>query len=277
MKKVVLLLTLMIGAALPACEDPNGHHEMAMPAKASHMRHPEQAIKVGISSDKPLVAGETSHMTVRLSYAKDGASITPDDLDIVHTKKLHLLIIDPSLSDYQHIHPDAGNIPGEYTFDFTPLKNARYRVWANFIPTRTGKEVYESADIGTPAKDKTVIDKTVSTHTVVDGYDFTLTLDEPLKAGEADMASMTITKDGKPFAQLQPVLGAFAHMVGFSKNFKSVMHVHPLGEEPKTDNMRGGPKLEFHIEPEFKGFYKIFAQVRIDDKIIFVPFGVKVQ
>jgi len=277
MKKIALLLTLMVGATLPACAEPNDHNEMVMPTKVSHRHHQEHAIKVELRSDKPLVAGETSHVTVRLSYAKDGKPITPDDLNIVHTEKLHLLIIDPSLSDYQHIHPDAGNIPGEYTFDFTPLKNARYRVWANFIPTRTGQEVYESADIGMPAKDKTVIDKTVSTHTIIDGYDFTLTLDEPLKAGEADMASMTVTKDGKPFAQLQPVLGAFAHVVGFSENFKSVVHVHPLGDEPTTDDARGGPKLELHIEPKFKGFYKIFAQVRIDNKIIFVPFGVKVQ
>jgi len=277
MKKIALLLTLGVGAALPVRAEPSHHNDMVMPAKTSHAHRQEHAAKVELRSDKPLVAGETSHVTIRLTDIKDGKPLTPNDLNIVHTKKLHLLVIDPSLSDYQHIHPDVSNVPGEYTFDFTPLKNARYRVWANFIPASTGKELYESADIGTPAKDKTIIDKTVLTHATVDGYDFTLTLDEPLKAGEADMASMIVTKDGKPFAQLQPILGAFAHMVGFSENFKSVMHVHPSGDEPTTEDARGGPKLEFHIEPEFKGFYKIFAQVRIDNKTIFVPFGVKVQ
>ena len=37
---------------------------------------------------------------------------------------------------------------------------------------------------------------------------------------------------------------------------------------------RGGPKLEFHIEPEKAGFVKLFTQVRIGGEDIFAPLGI---
>jgi hypothetical protein len=55
-----------------------------------------------------------------------------------------------------------------------------------------------------------------------------------------------------------------------------VLHIHPLGKEPTLESQRGGPKLEFHIAPEKPGFVKFFAQVRIDGKDLFAPFGVTI-
>ena len=77
---------------------------------------------------------------------------------------------------------------------------------------------------------------------------------------------------GKP---LEPVLGAFAHIVGFNEDFKTVLHAHPLGDAPKDENARGGPDLEFHIVFPSAGFYKIFVQLKIAGKDLFVPFGVR--
>src|SRR5579872_5175704 len=49
------------------------------------------------------------------------------------------------------------------------------------------------------------------------------------------------------FRQLQPTMGSFAHLVGFSENRETIIHAHPLGEEPRSDKQRGGPSLKFHI------------------------------
>ena len=111
----------------------------------------------------------------------------------------------------------------------------------------------------------------------VDGYTFTLALGGEAKAGEAVTGNITVSKDGKPFNQLEPVMGAFAHVVGFGEDYSSVLHIHPMGKEPTSDSERGGEKLEFHIEPEKSGFVKLFAQVRINEKDIFVPLGMMVK
>lgn len=257
-------------ASMP--HDAMGHGDEKMEAMAA-----QNTVKLTLEPAASLEAGKTTQVTVKLNAVADGKPLTLDELKEAHTKKLHLLIIDPSLSDYHHIHPVAGKNPGEYVFDFTPLKNESYRVWADVIPVATGKQEYVRTDMGAPAKEKASIDKATSMVTTVDGYTFTLALDGEPKAGAPVMGNVVITKDGQPFTGLEPVMGAFAHVVGFTEDYNSVLHVHPMGKEPTSDTERGGPKLEFHIEPEKAGFVKLFAQVRIGGKDIFAPFGMDVK
>ena len=237
----------------------------------------KNTVKLALEPATPLQAGKTSKVLVKLNAVADGKPISSDGLKEAHTKKLHLLIVDPSLTDYHHIHPVAGKNAGEFVFDFTPKKNDNYRVWADVIPVATGKQEYVMMDMGNSAKDKAAISKSTSMTSTVDGYTFTLALDGEPKAGSAVMGNITVTKDGKPFNQLEPVMGAFAHVVGFTEDYNSVLHIHPMGKEPTSNTERGGPKLEFHIEPGKAGFVKLFAQVRIGGKDVFAPFGVTVK
>lgn len=287
-----LLVTTILttGATAYAAGDHSGGHGSNVPAAAgrSHdaMGHggkkmeamtAQSTVKMVLEPVAPLEAGKPTQVTVRLNTVTEGKPLTLDDLKEAHTKKLHLLIVDPTLTDYHHIHPVAGKNPGEYVFDFTPLKNDSYRVWADVISVATGKQEYIQADMGTPAIEKANIDKSTRISATTDGYAFMLALDGEPKAGSAAMGSITITKDGQPFTKLEPVMGAFAHVVGFTEDYNSVLHVHPMGKEPTSDTERGGPKLEFHIEPEKAGFVKLFAQVRIDGKDVFAPFSIIVK
>lgn len=286
-----LLVTTILttgAAAYAAGDHAGGHSSEAAMAGMSHdaMGHggekmeamaAQNTVKLALEPAAALEVGKTTQVTLKLNAAADGKPLTFDDLKEAHTKKLHLLVIDPSLSDYHHIHPVAGKNPGEYVFDFMPLKNGSYRVWADVIPNATGKQEYVQTDMGMPAKEKASIDKSTSMTATVEGYTFNLSLESEPKAGVPVMGSVTVTKDGQPFTGLEPVMGAFAHVVGFTEDYNSVLHVHPMGKEPSGESERGGPKLEFHIEPEKAGFVKLFAQVRIGGKDIFAPFGITVK
>jgi hypothetical protein len=271
---------LMLAIAAPAYSEPSTHAGHAMESMA-HCQHteikPSNSVKLELSPSSPLVAGKTTQVTAKLLSVADNKLLTLADLKEAHTKKLHLLIVEPSLTDYHHIHPTAGKDAGEYVFNFTPKKKDSYRVWADVIPVATGKQEYVVADMGTAAKEKAAISKTTVMTSTAEGYTFTLALDSEPKAGAAVMGNITVTKDGKPFTQLEPVMGAFAHVVGFTEDYNSVLHIHPMGKEPTNESERGGPKLEFHIEPEKAGFVKLFAQVRIGGKDVFAPFGVTVK
>jgi hypothetical protein len=249
----------------------------AHPAKAASEAKGEKATSLvfEIKNPLPLKAGETQKLTLRLTSRVTGKPLTFADLKEVHTQKLHLLVIDPTLTDYQHLHPVEGQNAGEFVVDFTPRKDGMYRLWADVVPVATGQQEYILADLGAvdpAAKPVSVLSNT----TTVDGYTFTLTFDTPPKAKAAAMGTLTVTKEGIPFAQLEPVMGAFAHVVGFPVDFQSVVHIHPMGKEPENANERGGATLMFHIEPEKAGFIKMFAQVRIKGKDIFAPFGINV-
>ncbi len=271
---------LILALSTPAYSEPNSHAEHNM-AGMSHGAHEEakarNSVKLELKPASAFALGKTTQVTLKMTNMADGKPLTLDDLKEAHTKKLHLLIVDPSLTDYHHIHPVAGKNAGEFLFDFTPKKNDSYRVWADVIPVATGKQEYVMADMGSAAKDKATITKTTSMTSTVDGYSFTLALDSEPKVDSAVMGNITVTKDGKPFTHLEPVMGAFAHVVGFTEDYNSVMHIHPMGKEPTSNTERGGPKLEFHIEPKKAGFVKLFAQVKIGGKDIFAPFGVMVK
>ena len=82
--------------------------------------------------------------------------------------------------------------------------------------------------------------------------------------------------DGRPFTQLEPIMGAYAHLVGFADDYRTIVHLHPSGEEPKRPADRGGPTLEFKFYPPRPGFYRFYAQVHVDGKDRFARFGVVV-
>lgn len=236
------------------------------------------SVKAELTAPARLHADEKAAAVLRLT-TEDGKPLTLDLLEIAHTEKLHLLIIDQTLTDYHHEHPVAGAKPGEYQFDFTPHHGGTYFIWADVVPTATGQQEYAHTQVqvhGPPPSP----DKTLNTIASSDGLKFSLTTeaDADLQAGQGTVVHVAVTtSDGKKFQQLEPVMGAFAHMVAFPDDLGSVMHVHPMGKEPQSPNERGGPQLSFHVEPEQAGFHKFFLQVQVDGKQVFAAFGQKVQ
>ncbi len=211
---------------------------------------------------------------LRITNNDQGLSL--DQLEEVHTRKIHLLIVDGTLTDYHHVHPTPTKLAGMYQFSFIPQKNA-YRVWIDITPKASGKQTFLTVDLGDFEKTMAPL-KTLSQDATVGGYAFHLNLKDPLRVGQPAMATVDVTDQaGKPVTTLQPVMGAFAHIVGFSEDLRTIAHIHPMGPEPETQQERGGPTLSFHLEPKKAGFLKLFVQTRIGNQDLFAPLGVNVS
>ena len=248
-------------------------------ARAQHDHStPPSTVKAEVVSPATFTAGKETPTVIRLT-SKDGKPVTPDQLQVAHTEKLHLLIVDETLTDYHHEHPVPGPKPGEYTFEFSPRAGGTYFIWADIVPTATGRQEYASTKVkveGPPARKN----QTVNTTADASGYRFTMNTekDEPLQAGKATLVKVKVTTpDGKPFDKLEPVMGAFAHVVAFPEDVGSVTHVHPMGREPEKPEERGGPELSFHVQPEKPGFHKIFVQTQIGGQEVYAAFAQNVQ
>jgi Heavy metal binding domain len=249
---------------------------------ASHAQHSHSAspstIRSKIVPVENRAAGKSVATVIRLTGA-DGKPVSLDQLEVAHTEKIHLLVIDQSLTDYHHLHPVAGDKPGEYRFDFAPRLGGTYHIWADLVPKATGKQEYSKTMVrveGTPGTPN----NSVNTTAELDGFRFDLTTEKnaPLRAGKATVVKVKVTgPDGGAFSKLEPVMGAYAHMVAFPADLGSVTHVHPMGAEPKTNAERGGPELSFHVEPDKPGFQKFFLQTQIGGKEKFAAFGLNVE
>ncbi len=217
--------------------------------------------------------------TIKFTNKKDGSPVTPDQLKTFHTEKIHLLIIDDSLSDYSHIHPTPSSEAGEYEFNWYPKKMAKYKIWADIMPEATNESEYTIITLENKVAKKGKIDRTI--HKEVKTSDLNFKIDyspTTLKIGKDAIISVKISdKNGEPFTGLEPIMGAFAHLVAFSEDFKTIAHIHPMGEEPEWFWENGGPELSFHITPPKAGFYKLFLQIKVDGGEKFIPFGALVK
>jgi hypothetical protein len=202
--------------------------------------------------------GKAQSVILTLTDLASGKPMGPDDIALAHTKKLHLLIVDGSLSDYQHIHPRFGRT---------------YKVWAD-VTRPDGAQEYVGTDLVAGVQPAPKPSAAVVTKAEMNGLTFSLSFSQALKVGQAAQGTIGITdsKTGQSFAGLQPIMGAFGHIVAFAGDWNSIEHVHPLGAEPKLESERGGPVIRFHIQPEQAGILKLFAQIKANGKETIVPF-----
>lgn len=274
------VFSLLLGSSIVNAHTGHDHSGMARAQTEKHQHsatHEQTTIKISLEKQKD--QRDKKLVQIKFTKIKDDQPITNNDLKEAHTKKVHQLIIDDSLVDYHHIHPEALKQPGAYQFKWQPKAKRNYKLWANLVPVDTNEQQYVPFDLIKDDKTKAIIDKKTSMESTMEEYIFKLSFDkDKLVTGKATMGKITVTNaKGEQVKTLEPVMAAYAHIVGFSEDLKSVIHIHPMGVEPTKDTDRGGPELDFHLETSSPGFVKLFAQVKLGGKELFVPFGLNIE
>jgi len=272
---------------------PAGHEDHQNHGDAANSTDSQQGISkftapakltLDVMDAPKLEPGKAVTVRFRLRRQADTKDLSFKDLKEVHTKKLHLFVVDASLTDFFHLHPQPSRQDASlFVFRFTPRRPGDYRIWADVTqqPTTSAQtpiQQFVAATLPSTNPASLPIDSTPVDKVVVQGLTAQLHFDSPMQAGKAAVASITFkAQDGKAVNDLQPVLGAFAHVVAFSKSGQQVLHSHPMGKAPKNDGDRAGPTLQFHLQPRDPGFVKIFVQIRRNQQDIVFPFGQVVQ
>jgi hypothetical protein len=236
-------------------------------------------VTMALTSDgSPIAAGREARFTLTLKTAS-GKLIAPEDLIVAHTKLLHLLFIDPLLDDYQHVHPEPGRTKGEWTFAFTPHTAGAYRVFADFTPVATARGLYASADVAVGGDSPLrVVKHNYAWSFERDGFRFELKPAAlPISAQRPADLKLLITRVGGGAVPMEPVMGAFAHLVAFDEARSGFAHLHPmeidLAQRPDAIH----PELNFKITIPRAGRYVIWAQVNLGGRETFVPFWFEVS
>ena len=230
------------------------------------------------------VAGQPTRFVLRLATA-GGLPIGPVDLLTVHTRKLHLLVIDPTLRDYQHLHPVAGKVPGEWEFEHTPAFSGVYRVFADFTPVVTGRGLYGFADFnagGPVPEQRAVVAASSGGEQPIGPWFFGLTSEGggAVRAGVASTLIFSGREQNGGEVPLTTVMDAFAHLVAFDGERSGFAHLHPRADTPGDYTVgvldRHQPTLRFDLTIPRPGAYVVWAQVNLQNREHFLPFALTV-
>jgi len=233
---------------------------------------------------------------------KDKQGTTIKDLQIVHEKPMHLIVVSSDLAEFYHIHPEP-QADGSLRVSNTFPNGGDYKLYADFTPTGSA-QVVEQIDVKVAGaqRAKVALVPDQKFEKTVDGLKVVMKPSADLKAGQEltlDFQAFDAAS-GKPATDLQNYLGELAHFVLISEDLKDFVHAHPMSKGQKMDSMKmGDEKKDDHgathdhskMEASKKesdsevsahtafprtGLYKVWAQFQRGGKVIAVPFIVKV-
>lgn len=209
-------------------------------------------------------AGKPVTLNFNFNWKKDGKPLK--DLEIVHEKPCHLIIVSDDLNEFQHIHP-AVTAPGKMSVTTEFPKDGQYKMYMQY--TVKGEPEYtlvKDLQVGNP-KVKTPPAK-LSEFTgprSVDGYTLKLSNRPQAVSVESPML-VAIEKDGKPVENIDHFLGAGGHGVMISQDLSQYLHIHPVLTN-LPDVPYKSPILFKAVVPK-PGIYRAWMQFQIKGKIV---------
>lgn len=205
-----------------------------------------------------------------------GKPIRWEEIAVSHTERIHAMVVDPSLTDYQHLHPQPAGGPGHYRFEFTPKNPGTYQIYLDLIPLTNSRRTLLHTSLSVPGQPATP-QLAQSFQYQTDDLRFRfLPQQENQLAGEEITFRLEVEHaNGQPTV-FSPVMDSYAHVVAFDPRRAGFAHLHPLnpfltGQDPAN------PDLQFAFQFDQPGAYRVWAQVVINGREIFAPFDIQVD
>lgn len=234
---------------------------------------------------------------VELTFTvRNGAGETIKEMEIVHEKLIHLLVVSEDLQEFYHIHPEQQQADGSFKVSFTFPNGGYYRIYADLKP-KGGDQMVRSFPQkveGTerpkqPLKTDEKLEKTVG------GLRVVMKSAAELESGKDLMLNYEVfdAATNQPVTDLEKYLGEYAHFVIISEDLRDFVHAHPMsmdnvkseehshGSNAKHDDklmsQTGNSIVSAHVNFPNATKYKIWAQFQRGGKVIDVPFVVEVK
>ena len=285
---LVLALGAAYGVGVAAAPDRSGEPQTPAAADAGHgaqhptAQHPtaEDATAEPLPGLAVSQAGHTLQPATTTVSAGASQPFTftvtgPDGEPVVeyeptHERDLHLVVVRRDLTSFQHVHPELAP-DGTWTADLDLSAPGAYRAFADFAP-EGGEPITLGADLLVPGNFEPVALPAPTGAAAVDGHEVTLA-GQP-RPGEESELVFTVTREGRPVADLEPYLGAYGHLVALRAGDLAYLHTHPV--EPASAGETGGPEVAFGTTFPTAGTYRVFLDFQVDGEVRTAPFTVVV-
>jgi hypothetical protein len=191
--------------------------------------------------------------------------------------RLHVVVVNQSLSDFHHEFPSPGKAEGEWNFRFTPKTEEPYRAWIHATPKANQREEWALTNLtqtGIPFVFP-VSEKVESLEDAAPGVlarlQFPAT--RPTAGVPARLRLVLEAPAPLPAAGSGPV--SIKHVTAVCEDLRTIVHLHPV-ERTEPLGPRGG-SADFYFEVPIPGFYRIFIEAAWGGKTALVRFGMEMK
>jgi hypothetical protein len=204
-------------------------------------------------------AGEQVVVTLELTDAY-GAPVS--DFEIVHDKKLHLIIVRAGLDKFTHTHPEPGS-EGTMVTAMTFPEGGTYYFYADFTP-RDGQGVTLMAELRVEGQGPTVPPLAPYVPGMVQTGELLADVGVSQTQGLHQISFSLKDLSEAPITDLQPYLGAMGHLVILSADGQRYVHAHPADAgDPAT--------VAFNVVFPGPGIYKGWGEFQRGGTVLVVP------
>jgi hypothetical protein len=210
-----------------------------------------------------------------------GAVITNYALD--NTQYMHLIVVRADFREFMHLHPLLH--AGHFKLLVALSGGQRYYAFADSTPVGLGQQVVRfTLKAGEPPP--VLATKVAASLPAIAAGPYIVRIARTfVPAGRAFALTASITKHGRFAKDLQPYLGAAAHVVLIATSDLSYLHVHPLATGqpmamsatnmamPSVANGPVAPRMQLEIPAlTHPGAYKMWLQFRGGGSLYVAPF-----
>lgn len=239
-------------------------------------------VKVSRTESGPVQAGVPVTITYTVTDARTGE---PADLMRVHDAWMHVIAIRDDLSEFLHVHPEPTGRPGQVAVEIIFPAAGNYQLNAEFRRRGDMADVLElgTITVGGDAGEMTPL--TVDRDAKRAGG-LSVAVQGELVAGEESELTFSFTDaaTGEPVDDLQPFLAAAGHIVVVAEDGSGFIHTHAEVEDENGNPVFAlpkstfGPELDFHVQVDEPGLYKLWGQFRTAEGMeITVPFVIEAR
>lgn len=210
----------------------------------------------------------TNGVRLRLSVKAPGSNAIVRRFTVVHERPMHLFVIGDRLQFFAHEHP-AQQADGVFMLDLALPRPGPYMAIAEFLPEGGTAQLFQQLFTTGAAIDTAPAPPVDVTAKVVNGMRVSLDLSR-LKAGQVSAltARLEDSTSGTEISDLEPYLGARAHMLIVAVDLTEAIHGHPENDHT--------PGLTFTPLVPHPGRYKLWIQFQRRGVLSTVPFVIDV-
>jgi hypothetical protein len=189
---------------------------------------------------------------------RDASGVALRQLEWVHERPLHLMVVSDNFAEFAHIHPERHG--DSYRVEHRFPTGGRHHLWADFSPPGSPPRVeHRVVEVAGPKPRPRAAPPA---------------LGKPVEAGvDAEFAL--------PFEGDEPYLGAWGHFVFVGEDHRTFIHAHPRDGTAIHDHTRpaGPPPESVRFTANFPrpGRYRLWAQFQREGKPLVRAFRIEVK